>query len=49
MRYIIDTIEDCYRLHETDVEVKLAKHQLGMHYLLGQPIQAKLIDSFSPK
>ena len=49
MRYIIDTVEDCYRLNGIDVETKLAKHQLGMHYLLGQPIQAHLIDSFSPK
>ena len=49
MRYIIDTTEDCFRLNENDVLVKLAKHQLGMYYILGAPIQAQLMDSFSPK
>ena len=41
MRYILDTAEDCLRLNDIDVEVKLMKHQLGMNYLLGTPITAQ--------
>ena len=49
MRYTIDEAEDCLRLNSMDVQVKLAKHQLSMGYLLGAPIQAQLIESLSPK
>ena len=49
MRYTIDKAEDCFRLNEIDVQVKLAKHQLRMGYLLGAPVQAQLIESYSPK
>lgn len=41
MRYILDTAEDCLRLNDIDVEIKLMKHQLGMNYLLGTPITAQ--------
>ena len=41
MRYILDTVEDCLRLNDIDVEIKLMKHQLGMNYLLGTPITAQ--------
>lgn len=41
MRYILDTAEDCLRLNDIDVEMKLMKHQLGMNYLLGTPITAQ--------
>ena len=47
---MIDEVEDCYRLNGIDVEIHLEKHQLGMNnQLLGAPIKAQLIDTFSPK
>ena len=50
LRYMIDEVEDCYRLNGIDVEIHLGKHQLGMNnQLLGAPIKAQLIDTFSPK
>ena len=38
---MLDTVEDCLRLNDIDVEIKLMKHQLGMNYLLGTPITAQ--------